>query len=196
VLLLEETTIVARKRVAYGRYRLEHCARLSRAGVVLTIPGMSDEITIRDGRLDDLDDIVRFNISMAAETEDVALEPDTVRAGVRAPLDDDTKGRYYIAEIDGQAVGQLMVTFEWSDWRNGTFLWIQSVWVEPECRRRGIFKRLYEHVCDQAARPGYCGVRLYVHDHNASAAETYARLGLVARGYTVLETPDELKGDR
>ena len=86
-----------------------------------------------------------------------------------------------------------MITYEWSDWRNGMFIWIQSVYVRAENRRKGVFKALYNHVIELASSPGYCGVRLYVHDGNTSARETYLRLGMVEPGYTVLETPDELK---
>ena len=93
----------------------------------------------------------------------------------------------------GEVAGQLMITYEWSDWRNGMFIWIQSVYVRAENRRKGVFKALYDHVIELASSPGYCGVRLYVHDGNTSARETYLRLGMVEPGYTVLETPDELK---
>ena len=166
-------------------------------------------ITIREARPGDLDVIVRFNIALASESEGIRLEPRTIEAGVRAALADPAKGRYYLAEVDEPAdgrrgveptgepdrrtVGQLMTTFEWSDWRNGMFLWIQSVYVERDWRRRGVFRALYRHVERLSRGPGMCGLRLYVHDHNRAARDTYRRLGMVPPGYSVLETPDALR---
>ena len=156
------------------------------------------DIRIREGSLADLDRIVEFNVLMAEETEDVRLDRETVSDGVRALLEDASKGTYFLAERpspDGESVvaGQLMITYEWSDWRNGLFLWIQSVFVREEHRRRGVFRALYEHVTQLAATPGHCGVRLYVHDHNDGAEATYLRLGMVSPGYRILETPDGLR---
>src|SRR5690606_18491286 len=150
---------------------------------------MSDEtsetILIRDARPDDRATIVRFNLSLAEETERLALDRDTVLRGVEAVLADPSLGRYFLSEVDGAICGQLLITYEWSDWRNGRFVWIQSVWVEPEHRRRGIFRALYRHVERIATSPGHCGIRLYMHEENASAAATYSRLGLVRPGYVV-----------
>ncbi|MEM7231292.1 MAG: GNAT family N-acetyltransferase [Planctomycetota bacterium] len=150
-------------------------------------------ITIRDAIGDDLETIIRYNIELAEESEDVQLDEPTVRAGVSKLLEDGSKGRYFMAEWEGKVVGQLMTTYEWSDWRNGMFLWIQSVFVEAEFRRRGIFRSLYRHVESLAAEPGYAGIRLYVHDHNDTAKATYSGLGMVGPGYSVLETPDALR---
>jgi ribosomal protein S18 acetylase RimI-like enzyme len=150
------------------------------------------EITIRDASIDDLEFVTRANIDLALETESIHLDPDTVLAGVRSLLEDPTKGRYFIAERDGAVVGQLATTFEWSDWRNGMFLWIQSVFVDIGHRRNGVFRALYRHVEELSQRPGYCGVRLYVHLHNDGATATYERLGMVSNDYLVLETPDRL----
>ncbi len=154
---------------------------------------MPSNPTVRAGTLDDLEVIARFNIAMARESEHVELHPPTVRAGVRAALLDGAKGRYLVAERNGEVVGQLMTTAEWSDWRNGTFLWIQSVYVDPAQRGHGVFRALYREIERQAAQPGMCGARLYVHDDNTAAVETYRRLGMVVPGYTLMETPDELK---
>jgi GNAT superfamily N-acetyltransferase len=151
------------------------------------------EITIRDATIDDLEHIVRYNIALAFETEDIRLDPDTVSKGVRALLEDPRKGSYFIAERDGVVIGQLSTTFEWSDWRNGMFLWIQSVFVEAPYRKSGVFRALYRHVEELSRAPGMCGVRLYVHEHNDDAAATYQRLGMVSPGYSVLETPDRLR---
>ena len=94
-------------------------------------------------------------------------------------LQDPAKGFYTVAEVDGRVVGQMMVTFEWSDWRNATFWWLQSVYVQPEYRRQGIYRRLYQHVLDEAkARKDVCGVRLYVSKENVAAQQVYEQLGL------------------
>jgi len=153
-------------------------------------------IAVREGRLGDEDRIARFNMAMAEETEGIRLDPDTVWAGVRALLQDPAKGRYFLAERQGEVAGQLLVTYEWSDWRNAMFLWIQSVYVEPRHRRAGVFAALFRHVKTLAASPGRCGLRLYVHETNRDAQETYARLGLVRPGYIVLESPDTLRPDQ
>src|SRR3982751_724687 len=98
--------------------------------------------------------IARFNIALASETENVRLDPPTILAGVRAGLSDESKALYFLAEIEGRVVGQIMITHEWSDWRNGDLWWIQSVYVEQDFRRRGVFRALYEHVIAQARAAG------------------------------------------
>jgi GNAT superfamily N-acetyltransferase len=151
------------------------------------------EITIRDATIGDLEQVARYNIDLAFETEGIRLDPGTVSKGVRALLEDPSKGRYFIAERDGAVIGQLATTFEWSDWRNGMYLWIQSVFVEAPHRKSGVFRALYRHVEERSRAPGMCGVRLYVHEHNDGAAAAYQRLGMVSPGYSVLETPDRLR---
>ncbi len=151
------------------------------------------EFTVRDATMDDLASLARFNIDLALESENIHLDPETVSSGVRTLLEDPSKGRYFVAERDGIVIGQLATTFEWSDWRNGMFLWIQSVFVESEHRESGVFRALYRYVEKLSRAPGMCGVRLYVHEHNDGAAETYKRLGMVSPGYSVLETPDRLR---
>ncbi|MCZ6602962.1 MAG: GNAT family N-acetyltransferase [Planctomycetota bacterium] len=150
---------------------------------------------IREGSLQDLETIVAFNAALAEESEGLTPDRSTLTEGVKALLEDPAKGRYYLAEVDGSVVGQLAVTFEWSDWRNGMFLWLQSVYIAAEHRRKGVFTSLYRHVEQLASRPGYCGIRLYVHDENETARATYLRRGMVSSGYEVLETPDALKDD-
>ena len=151
------------------------------------------EISIRPATLDDLGTIIDFSARLAAESEGIDLDREVLAAGIGSALEDSSRARYFLAETAGKVAGQLMITYEWSDWRNGMFIWIQSVYVRTEKRRRGVFKALYNHVIELSSSPGYCGVRLYVHDGNTSARETYLRLGMVEPGYTVLETPDELK---
>ncbi len=143
---------------------------------------------IRDATREDLDFIVAANAALAAETEGQSLDPELLRAGVRSALGDPRLGRYYLAEIDGKAVGQLMTTYEWSDWRNGLFLWIQSVYVLPEHRSGGIFRALFDHLAGLAARdPQVCGIRLYVDRSNQRAQGVYARLGMHRSNYGVME---------
>ncbi|GIU76270.1 MAG: hypothetical protein KatS3mg004_3357 [Bryobacteraceae bacterium] len=149
---------------------------------------MSQEIVVRDARPEDAEFLVRGNAAMALETEGLSLDRERLRAGVFALFDDPSRGRYFIAELGGRRAGQLMITYEWSDWRNGCFWWIQSVWVEPELRGRGVFRLLYGHVRALArATPGVCGLRLYVERSNARAREVYLRCGMHQTSYEVFE---------
>ena len=145
-------------------------------------------IRIRAARTDDAEFLAAGNVAMAWESEHKQLDPATVIRGVRAVLDDDAKGRYFIAERDGQPVGQLMVTYEWSDWRNGNFWCIQSVYVLPEARRLGVFRALFAHLERLAkADATVCGIRLYVERENDHAQATYRHCGLEDAGYVVME---------
>ena len=147
-------------------------------------------ISIREATTDDLDDVVRFNAAMAMETERKTLEQDVLTSGVRHALADPAKGRYFLAEIDGSVVGQLMFTLEWSDWRDGWFWWIQSVYVDRAFRRQGVFSALYRHLADLASSsPDVCGLRLYVEGDNAAARQVYDALGMDMTGYRVMEMP-------
>lgn len=145
-------------------------------------------LRIRRAGPDDAPVLRDFNVAMAAETEGVALDVERVGRGVVGCLADPAKGFYLVAERDGAAVGQTMVTYEWSDWRDGTFFWIQSVYVRPEERRRGIFRALYEAVLAEArSRGDVAGVRLYVHHDNARAQAVYAALGMDTAEYRMFE---------
>lgn len=124
---------------------------------------------------------------MAWETEGKALDGETVAHGVRAVLDDPSKGFYLVAERDGEPVGGLMVTYEWSDWRNGAFWWIQSVYVEPDARRTGVFRALFASIREQARAAGAVGLRLYVEVENRRAQHTYASLGMAQCPYHMFE---------
>ncbi|HEY7313418.1 MAG TPA: GNAT family N-acetyltransferase [Gemmataceae bacterium] len=132
--------------------------------------------------------IVEFNRLLAQESEGKTLDPALLGRGVAAGLADPRKSIYFVAEEDGAAIGQIMFTTEWSDWRNGWFWWIQSVYVRRESRRRGVFRALFEHV-QQAARadPEVIGLRLYVERENHIAQETYRSMGIEAAGYVVFE---------
>ena len=144
---------------------------------------------IRDATQADAAFIVAANAALAAETEGQTLDPALLGPGVQAVLDDRSRGCYYIAEIDGRAVGQLMTTFEWSDWRNGLILWIQSVYVLPGHRGSGVFRALFGHLVDLAKKDArICGIRLYVDRNNARAQQVYARMGMHLSNYGVMET--------
>jgi ribosomal protein S18 acetylase RimI-like enzyme len=122
------------------------------------------------------------------ETEHRRLAPDIVQAGVVAALADPSRGRYFVAEQAGNVVGQIMHTYEWSDWRNGCFWWIQSVYVAKQARGQGVFRRLFDHLRTLArAQPEVCGLRLYVERDNTRAQRTYRQCGLLDSGYFVME---------
>jgi GNAT superfamily N-acetyltransferase len=132
--------------------------------------------------------VIEFNHLLATESEGKTLDGAVLAAGVTAGLADPRKGVYFLAEEDGVAVGQIMFTTEWSDWRNGWFWWIQSVYVQPAARRRGVFRALFEHVHQTARADGHViGLRLYVERDNHVAQETYRRMGMDAAGYLVFE---------
>jgi ribosomal protein S18 acetylase RimI-like enzyme len=143
---------------------------------------------IRAAAPEDLDTIVAFNAAIAFETEHKHIDQARLRGGVAALLADAAKGRYFLAADATGVLGQLMVTDEWSDWRNGRFWWIQSVYVRPDARGRGVFESLYRHVERLShADPQVCGLRLYVEHANTRAQRTYLRCGMVNAGYQVME---------
>ena len=145
-------------------------------------------ILVRVAKPSDLEFIVTSNRQMAAETEDLGLMEDTLRKGIGYLLEHPQEGFYLIAEQDHAAVGTLMVTFEWSDWRNGRFWWIQSVFVAPEQRRSGIYRSMHEFVRRQALQDAQiCGLRLYVEHNNTIAQQTYQHIGMSATHYRLYE---------
>jgi len=149
---------------------------------------MTPETLIRVARPDDADTIAAFNIAMAQETEAKALDPAIILPGVRALFERPQLGFYLVAEREGQVAGTLMVTTEWSDWRNGVFWWIQSVYVAPEHRRQGLYRAMYRAVQARAAEAGdVCGFRLYVEKDNVAAQRTYRSLGMGETDYKVYE---------
>jgi ribosomal protein S18 acetylase RimI-like enzyme len=148
----------------------------------------SDDLTVRVAEAGDGDAFVRFNCAMALETENKRLDESIVGPGVKAVFVDPSRGFYVLAESASRIVAALMVTFEWSDWRNANFWWIQSVYVTPEFRRRGVYSRLYDFVRDRArADGGVCGFRLYVEKDNTAAQDVYESLGMSASGYLMYE---------
>ncbi len=163
---------------------------VAREGLIRHAPVVESgmEITIRQAVPADGPVIADFNVRLAEETEGLRLDPARVQAGVGALLEDPAKGVYYVAEANGAVVGQLMITYEWSDWRNGNLWWIQSVYVKPEFRAQGIFRRLFEHVKNLAReQPGVPALRLYVHAENSRAHRSYERLGMSRTHYEVFE---------
>ena len=146
------------------------------------------DLKIRRGNSGDAPALVAFNSAMALETEGKRLLPHVIRAGVRALLRRPDSGFYLVAEVDGGVIGTLMVTREWSDWRNGDFWWIQSVYIQPAFRRRGVYRRLYRHLqADAAKKRAVCGFRLYVERHNRRAQATYRANGMERTHYLVYE---------
>ena len=144
--------------------------------------------TVRPATLDDLEALVAFNAAMALETEGKTLDIELLRRGTRAVFDSSQRGFYLVAEVDGSPVGSLLVTYEWSDWRNGWFWWIQSVYVKPERRRMGVYSAMHRWVLDTArSRSDVCGVRLYVDRDNDAARKTYRSLGMSESHYDMFE---------
>jgi len=150
---------------------------------------MEDNILVRRAESNDADAIAQFNMAMAWETEQEHLDPPTIARGVRAVLDNAGYGFYLVATCNDEIVGSLLVTFEWSDWRCGLFWWIQSLYVRPQFRRRGVLKTLHEFLTAEAARQRHvCGIRLYVEQSNSRAQSAYAALGMQKTGYEIYET--------
>ena len=145
-------------------------------------------IEIRQAVSTDVETIAQFNIALCRETEGRELDPVTVTHGVRRFVTESKRGRYFVAVIDGQVVGQAAHTFEWSDWRNGEIWWIQSVYVHPDFRSKGVFRTLFMHIKELGETDAdCCGIRLYMERENETARESYRRLGFSETGYVVFE---------
>lgn len=146
------------------------------------------DVTYRDAERNDAPAIIAFQLAMARETEELELDRGVLQRGVEAIFTDPSLGRYFVAEQDGRVVGSLLITYEWSDWRAGMVWWIQSVYVEPDYRRRGIYAGLYLHVRSMMeSDPAIRGIRLYVDNRNVTAQQVYARLGMEGEHYRVFE---------
>ena len=147
------------------------------------------ELGVRQATWEDLDSLVAFNTAMARETEGKTLDLARLRAGVQAVLGDPGRGFYLVAEMAGQMVGQLLVTAEWSDWRNAYFWWLQSVYVAPDYRRQGVYRALHDYIRAEAQRRGdLCGLRLYVERNNRVAQQVYDNLGMARSHYDLYES--------
>lgn len=145
-------------------------------------------MNIRLAQKKDAPALVEFNQAMALETEGKRLDSMILKSGVEAVFDDEKKGFYVVAESENEIIGGLMVTFEWSDWRNNWFWWIQSVYILPDFRGQGIYRLLYEFVKEKAEESdNVCGFRLYVERENARARKVYERLGMDESHYLMYE---------
>ena len=162
--------------------------------------GTIENLSIREATRSDLDLLVDFNTAMALETENRHLDRERLCAGTNSILESNSRGVYLVGEVhsrtqSSQVVGQLLITYEWSDWRNANFWWIQSAYVHPAWRSQGVFRSLYQYVVQQArSRSDVCGVRLYVEQGNATAQAVYDKLGLECTPYRVFEVDFVLPG--
>ena len=145
-------------------------------------------VEIRKGKLGDLERIVELQMRMAQETEGLGLDRDVVSRGVRGVFKEPARGTYWVAEENGEIVGVLLAIPEWSDWRNGTVLWIHSLYVVGEARGQGVFKKLYLNLKEQVEQsPELIGLRLYVDKRNKSAQKVYEKLGMNREHYELYE---------
>lgn len=144
-------------------------------------------ISIRKANIQDAPAIIDFQKKMAWETEKLNLVPEIVENGVNAVFANKALGQYWIAVEDGTSVASLLITYEWSDWRNSNVWWFQSVYVMPEFRRKGIFRSMYNHIKDEADKQNIAGLRLYVETNNTRAQKTYEALGMQNEHYTMFE---------
>ncbi|WP_394205184.1 GNAT family N-acetyltransferase [Shewanella waksmanii] len=143
---------------------------------------------IRKGNAEDIQSLVEFNQAMAQETEGLSLDNDTLTRGVSHLINNPAQGFYLVAEVDGEIAGSLMVTYEWSDWRAKNYYWIQSVYIRPQNRRQGIYKKLYQAVKTIADdNGGAASFRLYVEKDNTKAQQTYSALGMEQSYYLMYE---------
>jgi len=159
---------------------------------LLTLMPVQDRPLIRPARWEDVESLVAFSAAMALETEGRRLDQARLREGTRAVLEAPERGFFLVSEFQTtghrQLVGQLMITFEWSDWRNAVFWWVQSVYVDPAWRRRGIYRAMHDHIVEKAKEDSQvCGIRLYVERDNHTAQTVYQRVGLAPSVYSVYE---------
>ena len=148
-----------------------------------------DKLITRKWTLADTETIVQFQKNMALETEGKTLQEFAIKSGVTEVIKDTQKGTYLVAEYEGHIIGSLLITYEWSDWRNGWFWWIQSVYVKSEWRRKGVYSHLYDEVKKLSSGvKNICGIRLYVEKENIIAQTVYKKLGMHDTKYLLYET--------
>jgi len=153
---------------------------------------MNMQITTRFATAKEAKEIIDFQIAMALETESLALDRQTVEKGVAYVFLNKEKAVYLVAEADNIVVGSLMLTYEWSDWRNGMVVWIQSVYVLPEHRKKGVFNSMFQFVKEMVDNnPYYCGIRLYVDKTNVNAQKVYTKLGMNGDHYATFELMEQ-----
>jgi GNAT superfamily N-acetyltransferase len=145
-------------------------------------------ISIRKSSLKDIDVLVDFQMRLAAETESITLDPQIVKQGLEELFEEPSRGLYYVAESDGAVVGCHLITYEWSEWRNGNVWWLQSVYVRKDFRGKGVFKSMYDNLLRMIDQdPKILGLRLYVDKTNVTAQKVYSSLGMNGEHYTVYE---------
>ena len=144
-------------------------------------------VTIRKANLKDASVIIDFQQKMAWETEQINLADETISNGVHGVFNSPSRGQYYVAESNGTIIASLLITYEWSDWRNADVWWFQSVYVLKEYRRKGIFREMYSFIRNEAEKNGIAGLRLYVESNNTPARKTYEALGMSSEHYTMYE---------
>lgn len=145
-------------------------------------------INVREAESEEAKIIAEFQQAMALETENITLDTATVENGVQVVFSDPSKGKYYLAEHEGELIACLLTTYEWSDWRNGTFIWLQSVYVKPAWRGKGVFRRMYEHIRQIVSEnDGLKGIRLYVFHTNKAAQAVYHSIGMEDKHYRMFE---------
>ena len=156
---------------------------------------LADHLIVRPATLADLETLTEFSAAMAMETEHRTLDRTRLRMGTQAVIDQSERGQYFVADLQQDApadtvtVGQLLITYEWSDWRNAQFWWIQSVYVYPAWRRKGVYRHMHRTIFDLAqSRADVCGVRLYVEGSNRVAKHVYDRVGLSLSTYQIYES--------
>lgn len=142
---------------------------------------------IRKATPSDSDVIIDFQQKMAWETEQMTLAPDIINKGVKAVFENPSRGQYWVAEDNGKIIASLLITYEWSDWRNRNVWWFQSVYVLPENRRKGIFRSMFQQIKNEGEREGIAGLRLYVETNNSPAQNTYESLGMQSLHYKMYE---------
>jgi ribosomal protein S18 acetylase RimI-like enzyme len=146
------------------------------------------DILIREATRNDISSLVQFQLQLASETENIILDSTILKAGMNAMFDDSTKGGYYVAEANGELIACHMITYEWSDWRNGMVYWLQSVYVKPSFRQHGVFKKMFEALWAKIqSDPNIVGLRLYADKTNLRAQKVYSTLGMNGDHYTVFE---------
>lgn len=145
------------------------------------------ETYIRRATIEEASTIAKFQQMMAMETEELALDKEIISSGVKAVFDDPSKGQYFVATNNMQIQGSFLITYEWSDWRNSYIWWFQSVYVMPEYRRLGIFRKMYDFAKNAALDQGVAGLRLYVEVDNKRAQKTYGAMGMSGDHYTLFE---------
>ena len=143
---------------------------------------------IREAKKEDAHAIIDFQLAMAKETEEMELDPDILNKGIESLFNDTTKGQYYVMENNDKIVGSVLTTYEWSDWRNGTIIWLQSVYILPEFRGKKLFSKMYDHLKQKVLNnSNLIGLRLYVDNRNLKAQKVYEKVGMNGDHYKTYE---------